>query len=73
MIYVNLSTMNIGKELNSIRERLGISQIDLSDKSGIPIATLQRLLWGRTATMENIILVADAMGYEIVLQMKAAK
>ncbi len=70
MIYVNLSTMNIGVELNIIRERLGISQIDLSDRSGIPIATLQRLLWGRSATLENIILVAEAMGYEIILKEK---
>ncbi len=68
MIYVNLSRMNIGKELNTIRKRLGMSQKDLSTRSGIPIATLQRLLWGRMSTLENIILVAHAMGYEIVLK-----
>lgn len=68
MIYVNLSRMNIGKELNIIRKRLGMSQKDLSTKSGIPIATLQRLLWGRMSTLENIILTAAVMGYEIILK-----
>lgn len=58
---------NIGQQLDDIRKKLGISQIDLSNLSGIPIATLQRLLWGRTATFENIITVADVMGYEISL------
>lgn len=60
--------MNIGKELNTIRKRIGMSQKDLSTNSGIPIATLQRLLWGRMSTLENIILAAAAMGYEIVLK-----
>lgn len=68
MIYVNLSRMNIGKELNIIRKRIGMSQKDLSTRSGIPIATLQRLLWGRMSTLENIILAAAAMGYEIVIK-----
>jgi hypothetical protein len=58
---------NIGRQLNEIRKQHGISQLDLSKRSLIPIATLQRLLWGRMATFENIILVAEVMGYEIIV------
>lgn len=61
---------NIGKELDKIRIKLGISQHKLSSDTGIPIATLQRLLWGRTATWENVVIVADTMNLEITLKEK---
>jgi len=61
---------SIGQELDSIRKGLGISQQELSILAGVPIATLQRLLCGKFASIENIIKVAFVMGFEIIVEKK---
>lgn len=66
-----MSAKKIGKKLDAIRLKMGITQFELVDKCRVPISTLQRILWGKSAKLQNVCDVADALGHEIVVVEKS--
>lgn len=63
--------MDIGAVIKERRAILGISQKDLSDYSGVGISTVKDLERGAgNPSVETLKKILDAVGMEIVLQVK---
>ncbi len=53
-------------ELRRLREEMGISQKELSERSGIPQETISRIESGRrNVTLDTLISIASAMGKKV--------
>lgn len=59
----------ITRKLATRRKALGMSHAALSKRSGVPIATVKRILGGRAgaASLTNVLAVARAMGMKLAL------
>ena len=57
-------------DLNERRQILGMSCRDLAERSGVPMPTVQRIMYGdmERATMSNVVSVAEALGVEVALE-----
>lgn len=61
-----MATSSVGANIDRARESAGLSQRALADRTGIPQATLSRIIAGeRVAKMPEIIRLADATGYTV--------
>lgn len=58
-----MSKENIGKRLKQVREyEVGISQVELSNLTGIPQTTLSKIERGKQDGSSDVALIADALG-----------
>lgn len=56
----------VGKVLRSIRERLGITQLSLAMKLGLPQSLVSKIETGsRALKLSEVFAYADALGYDI--------
>lgn len=60
--------MFLGLELNKIRTAMGVPQSAVSNGSEVSVATVQRVLSGKNCSAGTLIRVADALGYNLILQ-----
>jgi len=63
--------MDLGKEIKDIRKAHGLNQTELAEASEVSLPSITRLEAGKsTIRLDVLTKVANALGYDLVLQLK---
>lgn len=55
----------LGDQIARLRENEGWTQADLAERAGVHINTVNNIENNRTAKLESIVLLAEALGYDM--------
>lgn len=55
----------LGDQIARLRENSGWTQADLAERAGVHINTVNNIENNRTAKLESIVLLAEALGYDM--------
>lgn len=62
---------NIAKSVKTKRRRLGLSQVEFSERTGIGLATIRDVEQGKTTVkLSSLLAIIDALGLELKLKDK---